>query len=123
MKQHIFDSSNGLTYTLCGDYYLPDLQVVPMPTMGKYARLRLRYLKEHRPALYTSLLLSDKLNDHLTETENSGQTMVDTIVSRLKQESGITETLKATDQLRWVAEMDNIRASAEEAVLNDLIYQ
>ena len=91
--------------------------------MGKYVRMRLRYLKEHQPALYTSLLFSGKLNEHLSEIETSAQEMMESIVSRLKQERGITETLKATDQMRWVAEMESIQASAEEIVLNNLIYQ
>ena len=91
--------------------------------MGKYARMRLRYLKEHQLALYTSLLFSGKLDEHLSEIETSAQAMMETIISRLKQECGITETLKAIDQMRWVAEMENIRASAEETMLSDLIYQ
>ena len=91
--------------------------------MGKYARMRLRYLKEHQPALYTSLLFSDKLDEHLSEIEASAQTMMETITNRLKQKRGITEELKAKDQMRWVAEMESIRASAEESVLNNLIYQ
>ena len=91
--------------------------------MGKYARMRLRYLKEHRPALYTSLLFSGKLNEHLSEIETSAQAMMESIVSRLKQERGITEELKATDQLRWVTEMESIRASAEECIQKNLIWQ
>ena len=91
--------------------------------MEKYARMRLRYLKEHQPALYTSLLFSGKLNEHLSEIETSAQDMMESIISRLKQERGITEELKATDQMRWVAEMESIQASAEEIVLNNLIYQ
>ena len=90
--------------------------------MGKYARMRLRYLKEHQPAQYASLLFSGKLNAHLSEIEASAQEMMYTIVSRLKQERGITEELKATDQMRWVAEMNTIREAATEIVNNDLIY-
>ena len=91
--------------------------------MGKYARMRLRYLKEYQPTLYTSLLFSGKLDEHLSEIENSAQTMMETIVSRLKQECGITEELKAVDQMRWMAEMGSIRASAEEIVLAEIIYE
>ena len=91
--------------------------------MGKYARMRLRYLKEHQPALYTSLLFSGKLNEHLSEIENSAQTMMETIVSRLKQERGITETLKAENQMLWVEEMESIRANAEECIQKDLIWE
>jgi len=91
--------------------------------MGKYARMRLRYLKECQPELYTSLLFSGKLNEHLSEIETSAQAMMESIVSRLKQERGITEELKATDQMRWVAEMESIQASAEEIVLAEIIYE
>lgn len=91
--------------------------------MGKYARMRLRYLKEHQPAQYASLLFSGKLNEHLSEIETSAQDMMESIVSRLKQERGITEELKAENQMLWVAEMESIQASAEEIVLNNLIYQ
>ena len=91
--------------------------------MGKYARMRLRYLKEYQPALYTSLLFSGKLNEHLSEVEASAQTMMEIIVNRLKQERGITEEMKANNQMRWVAEMESIRASAEESIQKDLIYK
>jgi len=91
--------------------------------MGKYARLRLRYLKENQPALYTALLFSGKLDEHLSEVEASARAMMESIVSRLKKERGITEELKATDQMRWVAEMESIRASAEEVLQQDLIRQ
>ena len=91
--------------------------------MGKYARMRLRYLKEHQPAQYASLLFSGKLNAHLSEIEASAQEIMYTIVSRLKQERGITEELKASDQMRWVAEMESIQASAEECIQKDLIWQ
>ena len=91
--------------------------------MGKYARMRLWYLKEHQSAQYTSLLFSGKLAEHLSEIEVSTQEMMETIVSRLKQERGITEELKATDQLRWVTEMESIRASAEECIQKNLIWK
>lgn len=91
--------------------------------MGKYARMRLRYLKEHRPVLYTSLLFSGKLDEHLSEIEASAQAMMKSITNRLKQDRGITEELKATDPIRWVAEMESIQASAEETVQKDLIWQ
>ena len=91
--------------------------------MGKYARMRLWYLKEHQPALYTSLLFSGKLDEYLSEVEASAQAMMKSITNRLKQERGITEELKAENQMLWVAEMESIRVSAEEIVLNNLIYQ
>ena len=90
--------------------------------MGKYARMRLRYLKEHQPALYTSLLFSGKLNEHLSEIETSAQEMMETITNRLKQERGITEELKANDQMRWVQQMSVIHEATLETIINDLIY-
>ena len=90
--------------------------------MGKYARMRLRYLKEHKPTQYTSLLFSGKLDEHLSEIETSAQAMMESIVNRLKQERGITETLKAENQMLWVAEMESIQASAEENVQKDIIW-
>ena len=90
--------------------------------MGKYARMRLRYLKEHRPALYTSLLFSGKLDEHLSEIESSAQAMMESIVSRLKQERDITETLKAENQMLWVQRMNAVRETATEIVNNNLIY-
>ena len=111
-----------ITYHLERDYLLPNLLPPPMPPMGKYARLRLRYLKEYRPAFYASLLLSGKIDEHLAEVENASQAMMDSIMSRLKKERGITEELKANDQMQWVAEMENVRMGAEETVMNDLIW-
>lgn len=90
--------------------------------MGKYARMRLRYLKEHRPALYTSLLFSGKLDEHLSEIEVSAQAMMESITNRLKQERGITEELKANDQMRWVQQMNVIHEATLETIINDLIY-
>ena len=90
--------------------------------MGKYARMRLRYLKEHRPALYTSLLFSGKFNEHLSEIETSAQAMMKSITNRLKQERGIAETLKAENQMLWVQRMNAVREMATEIVNNNLIY-
>jgi len=90
--------------------------------MGKYAGMRLRYLKEHQPAVYASLLFSGKLDAHLAEIQASAQAMMETIVSKLKKERGITEALKANDQMRWIAEIEDALIIAENVVLNDLIY-
>lgn len=90
--------------------------------MGKYARMRLWFLKEHQPALYTALLFSGKLDEHLSEVEASAQAMMKSITNRLKQERGITEELKATDQMRWVAEMNTIQKTATEIVNHNLIF-
>ena len=92
------------------------------PTYGKYGRLRLTYLKEHRPALYTSLLLSDKLNAHLNEIDEAAHARIELIIRQMAAAQGITEKLKAKDQMAWVGAMENIRSAVEEIVLHELIY-
>ena len=90
--------------------------------LGKYAELRRQYLMKHRRVLYTNLKTSCRLTEHLTEIEQSAKTMVEQTMRQMAQTEGVTEELKATDQMRWVGLMNNIRLSAEETVLNDLIY-
>ena len=123
MQQSFFEHCGG-TYTQVGDILLPDL--VPEDTdrlpIGKYGRMRKRYLKEHRPVLYTDLLVSGKLFEHLAEIDKATQERLDRIVSQLSAKRGITEQLKAADQMRWIQEMSSILAAAEEIILQELIY-
>lgn len=123
MQKSFFEQSGG-TYTQVGDILLPDL--VPEDTdrlpIGKYGRMRKRYLKEQRPVLYTDLLMSGKLFEHLSDIDSAAQEHLDRIVSQLAARRGITEQLKAADQMRWVQEMNNIHAAAEEIILQELIY-
>ena len=111
-----------LTYHKEGDYLLPDLTAPEAPKLGKYGMLRRSYLHKHRNGYYTGLLLSGKLDRHLTEIDQHAKEMVDHLVFQMVKALGVTEELKARDQLKWVGMMNNIRASAEEIVLKELVY-
>ena len=124
MEKYIYDNNNGLWYELQGDYYIPCLVLDEEDTqpIGMWGRKHLRYIKEHRPELHTTLLLSGKLNSHLTEIDNRAVEMFDRLVKQLAEKEGITEQLKAQVQMAWVGAMDNIRNWAEEIILAELIY-
>lgn len=124
MEKYIYDNNNGLWYELQGDYYIPCLVLDEEDTrpIGMWGRRYHRYIKEHRPVLHTTLLLSGKLNSHLAEIDNRATEMLDWLVKQLAEKEGITEQMKAQDQLGWVGAMNNIRNRAEEIVLNELIY-
>ena len=112
-----------LTYTRNGDYLFPALRLedADLP-IGKYGLLRKSYLKEHKRGWYSSLLLTGKLDEHLAEIDHSCTERVELIMNQLAWREGVTEALKAADQMTWVARMNNIRASAEEIVLSELVY-
>ena len=123
MEKHIYDEKNGLSYILCGDYYLPNLVLnEEEPTYGKYGMLRKQFLKEHRSARYQYLLLTGKLNKHLNQTDQEAREQVETLMEQMTEKQGVTEELKAQDQMEWVRLMNNIKASAEEIVLKNMIY-
>ena len=123
MKKHIYDESNGLSYTLHGDYYLPDLAMnEEEPTYGKYGMLRKQFLKMHRPARYQYLLMTGELTAHLNRVDQETREQVETLVKQIEEKQGVTEQLKAEDMMRWVGLMNNIRACADEIVLNDIVY-
>lgn len=111
-----------LTYTMQGDYLIPDLTVPESPKLGKYGMLRRTFLREHRDGIYTGMLLNGTLNSHLEEVDRQAQKMLDDLTEQMKALNGVTEQLKAEDQMRWVQMMNSIRLSAEEVILNDLIY-
>ena len=113
-----------LTYTRNGDYLFPDLRLedADLP-IGKYGLLRKRYLKEHKRGWYSSLLLTGKLDAHLAEIDHSCNERIELIMNQLARREGITEALKATDQMEWVRRMNCIRARAEEIVLSELVYR
>ena len=115
---------NGITYRQEGDYRLPNLLPPQEPemTLGKYALMRRSFLKERRRVMYTNLLTSGKLNSHLLEVEQSAQTMLAQLTKQMAKQQGVTEELKARDQLLWVQMMNNIRQSAEETIRTELIY-
>ena len=123
MRKQIYDEKKGMSYTLHGDYYLPDLVLnEEEPTYGKYGMLRKQFLKEHRSARYQYLLLIGKLNEHLNQTDQEAREQVETLMEQMTEKQGVTEELKAQDQMEWVRLMNNIKASAEEIVLKNMIY-
>ena len=124
MKKQIYDEKNGMSYTLHGDYYLPDLVLnEEEPIYGKYGRLRKQFLKEHRSARYQYLLLTGKLTEHLNQIDQEAREQVEMLMERVAEKQGVTEELKAQDQMTWVRLMNNIKASAEEIILSDIIYK
>lgn len=118
------DERTGIEYRLEGDYYIPNI-VVPKEekmVLNKYGRIRLKYLKEHKKADYTIMLINGTLNTHLKEIQETTQTRVNQIIDQLKEKSDLTENMKNTDMLYWVGTMNSIKAQAEEIVFNELIY-
>ena len=123
MKKSIFEQCGG-TYTQVGDYLLPNLIIDEdeQQFIGKYGRMRKRYLKEHRPVLFTNLLLSGKLDQHLTKIDRACTERMELLTRQMADREAVTEALKATDQMEWVRRMNNIQNRAEEIVLNELVY-
>ena len=119
MEKYI--KENGITYELRGEQYYPLLELPEQKEIGKYGRLHLEYLKEHHKGRYTNLLSEGTLNQRLYEIDVEAKTMVETIITLLAAERGIDEDLKAHDMLGWVAEMNNIKANAEEIVLREVV--
>ena len=124
MEKFIYDNNNGLWYELHGDYYLPCLAIPEeeVHTIGIWGRKHRRYLREHRPIIYSDLVLSGKLYGYLADIDSQARNKLDLLVTQLTKKEGINESLKAQDQLAWVGAMNNIRNRAEEIVLKELIY-
>lgn len=123
MEKQIYDEKNGLGYTLHGDYYLPDLVLnEEEPTYGKYRMLRKQFLKDYRPARYQCLLLTGKLTEYLNQIDRDAREQGEMLMKRMAKKQGVTETLKMRDQMKWVGLMNNIKASAEEIVLKEIVY-
>ena len=123
MEKHIYDEKNGLSYTLCGNYYLPDLVLnEEKPTYGKYGMLRKQFLKEHRPARYQYLLLCGKLTEHLNQIDQEAREQVEMLTEQMLKKQGVNDNLKRQDQMERVRLMNNIKASAEEIVLKNMVY-
>lgn len=124
MKKHITGEKTGISYTLHGDYYLPDLELPAEEEhpIGIWGQRHLRYIREHRKALYTGLFLDGKLNGYLIDLNEQAKDMFFRLVNELAKKEGITEALKATDQMEWVQRMNAVRETATEIVNNDLIY-
>ena len=123
METHIYDEKNGLSYTLHGDYYLPDLVLrEEKPTYGKYGMLRKQFLKEYRSARYQYMLLTGKLNEHLNQIDQEAREQVEMLMKQMAEKKGVTEELKVQDQMKWVRLMNNIKVSAEEIILKNTVY-
>ena len=123
-EKYIYNEQNGLWYELQGDYYIPCLVLDEEDTqpIGMWGRKHLRYIKEHRRALFTTLLISGKLNSHLAEIDQRASEMFDLLIKQLVEKEGITQQLKTTDQMAWMGAMNNIRNRAEEIVNTEVIY-
>lgn len=124
MKKHIYDESNGLWYELIGDYYIPVLALTTEEQcpIGKWGRMHRDYLKEHRPILYNDLILSGQLWTYLADVNEQAQNRLEVIIDQMKASEGVTEELKAADQMAWVGAMNSIRNRAEEIILREMIY-
>ncbi len=118
------DERTGIEYHLQGDYYIPNLAMPKQEkiTLNKYGRMRLKYLKEHKKADYTIMLMDGTLNTHLKETQEIADNRVQQIISELKAKSDLTEDMKNTDMLYWFGTMNSIKSQAEEFVFSELIY-
>ena len=123
MEKHI--TQNGIKYELRGEQYYPMLEIAEQKEhkIGKYGLLYCDYIKQHKRGTYTTLLTEGRLNAHLHEIDVQANEMIEAIVASLVSKRGIDEKLKASNALKWIAEMNNIKASAEEIVLQEVIYQ
>lgn len=110
-----------LTYRVEGGYLLPNLSMPEAPKLGKYGMLRQSFLKERRNGIYTGLFISGRLNAHLEEVDRQATEMMDRLTEQMSKAEGVTEDLKASDQMKWVGLMNNIRARAEEVVLREIV--
>ena len=124
MDKYIYDEKNGLWYELQGDYYLPCLKLPKEESrnIGVWGQRHLRYLKQHRKVLYSELLISGKLNDYLADLNEQAEALFSRLVKQLSEKEGVTEALKAENQMLWVQRMNNIRSAAMEIVSSELIY-
>lgn len=123
LPSRVHDSQNELNYTLVGDYYRPDIEIEVSQPLGKYGRARMKYLKEHRPGLYSRLFLSGKLYDDLHEADSEAQRLLDEMIPQMAAAAGINEDLKAADPMRWVGIMNAIKAQVEEIIWSVIVFR
>ena len=124
MENRIYNEQNGLWYELQGDYYIPCLALPDekQVEIGVWGQRHLRYIKQHRKVFYTNLLTSGKLNGYLADLDKQAEDMLFQLVEQMTEREGVTEQLKAENQMEWVARMNNICSRATEIVNNDIIY-
>lgn len=123
MENYIYNEKNGLHYKLVGDYYLPCLEAPETPQIGVWGQRRRTYLREHNKVLYTTMFLSGELDAHLEAIDQDAEQMFDRLIRQYAVTEGVTEKLKAADQLEWVQRMNSIRSRVTETVNAELIYQ
>ena len=124
MEKRIYNEKNGIRYTLQGDYYLPDLKLPDEENkpIGLWGQRHARYLKQNHKVLYMNLLTSGKLSSYLADIDKQAEDMFFRLVKQMAKREGVTERLKADNQMKWVARMNNIRSRATEIVNNEIIY-
>ena len=124
MEKYIYDEKTGISYTLQGDYYLPDiaLSTEEQQPIGVWGQRHLRHIKQHRKVLYLNLLTSGKLNEYLSDLDKQAEEMFSQIVKQMAERERVTEKLKADNQMEWVGRMNNIRSRATEIVNAELIF-
>ena len=125
LKDRFIDEKTKIEYIRVGDYYIPNL-TLPKPrrtgNIGKYGRLKLNYMKKHNILEYTEMLLNNELNSYLLDIEDECKNKIEILIKQMAESENVTEELKANNQLEWVGKMNSIKQSAEEIVLNELIY-
>lgn len=125
LKDRFIDEKTKIEYIRVGDYYIPNL-TLPKPrrtgNIGKYGRLKLNYMKKHNIPKYTEMLLNNELNSYLLDVDYTCKNKIETLIKQMAESENVTEELKANNQLEWGSKMNSIKQSAEEIVLNELIY-
>lgn len=123
LKENKIQNKYGIEYTKQGDYYMPNLVLEKEKIiLNKYGKMRLKFLKENKKAEYTIMFVNGTLNKHLKEIQETAEKRIDIIIEQLKQQNNLTEEMKNTNQLYWVSMMNNFKNTAEEIILNELIY-
>ena len=125
MEKHIYNEQTGISYTLQGDYYLPDFALPDEKeqSISVWGQRHLRYIKQHRKVLYINLLTNGKLNSYLADLDKQAKDMFFRLIKQMAEREGVTEQLKASNQIEWVSKMNNICQRATETVNEDLIYR
>ena len=122
MDKYIYDENNGLWYERCGDYYLPCLALPEQKSVGKWGQKYRAYLRKHKREVYSTFQSTGTLDEHIAKIDQQAAEMFERLVEQIATRQGITEQLKANDQMAWVSAMNHVRSIAEEIVLSDLIY-